>query len=347
MCIRDSYFTKSRENFTNAFTSLFIFTATYFSASIVRLLLLLSPAVAVTASLGLIEILDRLAEAGATLERRRTRGPQTSYRLVTLLVAIILILVFSPSILASKIPLNSHQPPLILTSSIPVVRYNYEYMDWLSALGWISENIPRDATIATWWDYGYWISVNTDRKTTCDNATIDTKQIQKIATAFMSDEATALKIFRELNVSYVVVFEPLQSLQLSNGLTVWFTMMHPALGGDMAKSPQMLKWIGRDAREYIYGYNNGSFAYIQQQGGRTIYLILPANTPQALNATLYKMIYAKNYKQQVFVFDSFLQMLGGLPGYHGPSYTIPQLEHFELVYVSEPNGWVKIFRVKG
>jgi dolichyl-diphosphooligosaccharide--protein glycosyltransferase len=341
------YFTRSREDFTNAFTSLFIFTAAYFSASIVRLLLLLSPAVAVTASLGLMEILDRLADAGTTLERRRTRGVQTNYRLVILLVAIILVLVFSPSILASKIPLNSHQPPLILTSSVPVVRYNYEYMDWMSALNWISENVPRDATIATWWDYGYWISVNTGRKTTCDNATIDTKQIQKIATAFMSDEATALQIFRELNVTYVVIFEPLQSLQLSNGIQVWFTMMHPALGGDMAKSPQMLKWIGRDPKDYIYGYNNGTFAYIQQ-GSYTIYMILPANTPQALNATLYKMIYARNIKQQVFIFDSFLQMFGGgLQGYHGPTYNIPQLEHFELVYVSEPNGWVKIFKVKG
>jgi len=342
-------FLKSRENFADAFSSLFIFTATYFSASIVRLLLLLSPAVSIVASLGLIEVLDKLRESGSAFERKTRSGePQGTQKLVILLVAIILILVFSPSILASKIPLNSHQPPLILTSSVPLVRYNYEYVDWLSALQWISENIPRDATIATWWDYGYWISVNTGRKTTCDNATINTKQIQKIATAFMSDEDTALRIFKELNVTYVVVFEPLQSLQLSNGLSVWFSMMHPALGGDIAKSPQMLKWIGRDAKDYIYGYNNGSFAYIQQ-GSYTIYLILPAGTPQALNATLYRMVYARNYKQEVFIFDSFLYQLfgGAIQGYHGPTYTFPPLKNFELVYVSEPNGWVKIFKVKG
>ncbi|ABL78043.1 STT3 domain-containing protein [Thermofilum pendens] len=341
------YFLKSKDDFNSAFISLFIATAVYFSASIVRLLLLLSPAVAIAGSLGLVEILDRLALPAERSYDKRHRGASTqTTRHLAILIAVILLLLFSPSILASKIPLNSHQPPLILTSSVPLVRYDYEYMDWLSALQWISENVPRDATIATWWDYGYWISVNTGRKTTCDNATIDTKQIQKIAKAFMSDEDTALRIFKELNVSYVVVFEPLQQLQLSNGLTVWFSMMHPALGGDIAKSPQMLKWIGLSANDYIYGYNNGSFAYLQQ-GGYTLYLILPANTPQALNATLYRMVYTRNHKQQVFIFDPFLYQLFGLQGYKGPTYTFAPLKNFELVYVSEPNGWVKVFRVKG
>ncbi len=333
---------RAKERVNDLFAALYFATSLYFSSSIVRLLLLLSPAVAAVGSLGLVELLDRAGELVEVREVRKRRETSPGWFLA---VALVTLLIFSPSILNSKIPLYSHQPPLILSSSVPVVRYNYEYMDWLSALEWIKLNVPRDATIATWWDYGYWISVNTGRKTTCDNATIDTKQIQKIATAFMSDEDTALRIFKELNVTYVVVFEPLQSIQLFQGVNVYFSMIHPALGGDMAKSPQMLKWIGLDASDYIYGYRNGTYASLSDQYGSTIYLLLPANTPKALNATLYRMIFTRNYKQQLFIFDSFVAQQ--LQGYKGPVLNIPPLKNFELVYVSEPNGWVKIFKVKG
>lgn len=334
-------FLKARERFSDLFSALYLVTSVYFSSSIVRLLLLLSPAVAVVGSRGLVEILDRASELTETREIRKRGETSPGW---FLLVAVIVLLVFSPSILASKLSLYSHQPPLILSSSVPVVRYNYEYMDWLSALEWIKMNIPRDATIATWWDYGYWISVNTERKTTCDNATIDTKQIQRIAKAFMSDEETALQIFRELNVTYVVVFEPLQSIQIYPGVNVYFSMIHPALGGDMAKSPQMLRWLGLSASDYIYGYRNGTYATLTDPQGYTIYLLLPENNQKALNATLYKMIYARNFKQQLFIFDSFVA--SQLQGYKGPVLNIPPLRNFELVYVSEPNGWVKIFKVK-
>lgn len=335
---------RARERLKDLFSALYFATSLYFSSSIVRLLLLLSPAVAIVGSLGLVELLDRAGELVEVKEVRRRREASPGWFLA---VAVITLLIFSPSILNSKIPLYSHQPPLILSSSIPVIRYDYEYMDWLSALEWIRINVPRDATIATWWDYGYWISVNTRRKTTCDNATIDTKQIQKIATAFMSDEDTAMKIFKELNVTYVVVFEPLQSVPLPQfpGVRVYFSMIHPALGGDMAKSPQMLKWIGLDASDYIYGYRNGTYATLTDQYGYTVHLLLPAETSKALNATLYRMIFTRNHKQQLFIFDSFIAQQ--LQGYKGPVLSIPPLKNFELVYVSEPNGWVKIFKVKG
>ncbi|MEZ0345967.1 MAG: STT3 domain-containing protein [Infirmifilum sp.] len=336
------YARRLRTDIKAAFASLYFATSLYFSSSIVRLLLLLSPAIAVVSSLGLVELFDRALDLSSPSPLRK-RERSVSPALIAL-VMVILLLVFSPSILGSQVPVYSHQPALILTSSIPMIDYHYQYMDWISTLEWIKLNVPRDATIATWWDYGYWISVNTDRKTTCDNATIDTKQIQRIAKAFMSDEDTALRIFKELNVTYVVVFEPLQAIQLTTGLNVYFSMIHPALGGDMAKSPQMLKWIGLDAGNYIYGYNNGTYAYLDLGNNQRIYLLVPAATPQALNSTLYRMIYTRNYKQQLFIFDSFL---GQLQGYTGPHYVLAPLKHFELVYVSEPNGWVKVFKVTG
>ncbi len=333
------YFIEVKRSFEKMFASLFLFTALYFASAIVRLTLILAPAVALAGAIGFVEVLDRLLEL-TTWKPRRGHGYSKEIVVITILV---LILGFSPAILATRIPVNSHQPPLILTSSIPVVRYDYEYLDWISTLEWIEQNVPKDAVIATWWDYGYWISVNTRRKTTCDNSTLSTKQIRKIAKAFMSNEDEALKIMRELNVSYVVVFEPLQKLTLQTGMEVYFSMLHPAFGGDMAKSAQMLRWIGWKPSDYLYGYGNGTYAYIEQ-GNYRIYVVVPANNPRALNATLYRMIYTKNYKQHLFIFEKVLGQK--LPGYNGPIYELKPLKHFELVYVSEPNGWVKVFKVR-
>ena len=39
---------------------------------------------------------------------------------------------------------------------------------------WIKNNTPKDAVVAAWWDYGYWISTMGERATLADNSTIST-----------------------------------------------------------------------------------------------------------------------------------------------------------------------------
>ncbi len=337
-------FLHARHDLSSMFTSLFILTAAYAASSMARLTLLLAPAVTLLGSYGYIEILDSIfpilfaKEKYKTLKRRRISKEPLA------LAFIIITLLLLPSFINTKAITNSHQPPLILSSSIPLLRYNYQFTDWLSALEWIKNNVPKDATIATWWDYGYWISVNTRRKTTCDNATLDTKQIQRIARAFLSPEEEALKIFKELGVDYVVVYEPFQSQTLQYfGIKVYMSLLYPTLGGDLAKSVQMARWIGLDPAKYIYGYGEGKYAYIEAQG-RRIPLLVPANTPEAKNATLYHLLYTKTHDKTRFVFEPFF---GGQPiqGYNGPVMIIPQPKHFKLVYASQPNGWIMVFKV--
>jgi dolichyl-diphosphooligosaccharide--protein glycosyltransferase len=53
--------------------------------------------------------------------------------------------------------------------------------DWGHALDWLKNNTPEDAVIASWWDYGYWITTLSDRTTIIDNATIIDWQIKKMA----------------------------------------------------------------------------------------------------------------------------------------------------------------------
>ena len=59
---------------------------------------------------------------------------------------------------------------------------------------WLRENTPKDAVIASWWDYGYWIGTLGERKTLADNATVLDWQIRKIAATYMSTPEDAWQI---------------------------------------------------------------------------------------------------------------------------------------------------------
>ena len=41
--------------------------------------------------------------------------------------------------------------------------YKVQTNDWINALDWISKNTPKNAVIASWWDYGYWITTLSNR----------------------------------------------------------------------------------------------------------------------------------------------------------------------------------------
>ena len=66
--------------------------------------------------------------------------------------------------------------------------------DWIDAMTWLKNNTSEDAVIASWWDYGYWISTLSERKTLADNSTLLDWQIKKIALTFLSTPDDAWKI---------------------------------------------------------------------------------------------------------------------------------------------------------
>jgi dolichyl-diphosphooligosaccharide--protein glycosyltransferase len=86
---------------------------------------------------------------------------------------------------------NAANPVTILTSG---TSFNISTNDWTDAMQWLRENTPEDAVIAAWWDYGYWISTLSERKTLSDNATTLDWQIRKSASMFMSTPDHAWQI---------------------------------------------------------------------------------------------------------------------------------------------------------
>jgi dolichyl-diphosphooligosaccharide--protein glycosyltransferase len=54
-------------------------------------------------------------------------------------------------------------------------------------MNWLKNNTSEDAIIASWWDYGYWITTLSDRTTIVDNATVSDFQIKKMAYSLITN----------------------------------------------------------------------------------------------------------------------------------------------------------------
>ena len=137
----------------------------------------------------------------------------------------------------------SYNPPTILNggTSFPIATN-----DWKDSLEWIKNNTPEDSVIASWWDYGYWITTLSERSTLADNATIHTDKIQQIAKIFLNSPDQSWKMLNNLNVDYVVIFVAGQKLNIQSE-TPLYTLSG---GGDESKK----QWFMRIANEPLSKY---------------------------------------------------------------------------------------------
>jgi len=66
--------------------------------------------------------------------------------------------------------------------------------DWIDAMDWLKHNSLEDSIIASWWDYGYWITTLSERTTIVDNATLNDWQIKKMAYALITTPENSWQI---------------------------------------------------------------------------------------------------------------------------------------------------------
>ena len=179
-------------------------TGFYFAASLVRLTLILAPAMATLAAITVVELgkpaMDIIQQA-VIFPRRKLRFTSRVSREFSLgILLIILILVVPTFINAVQ---SAYTPTTIASASLPV-RGNFP--DWLQALTWMNNNLPSTSVVFAWWDYGYWISVNTGLHTLADNGTGNSTQIQIIASGLMLNESMAVNLLHQYGVTDVALF---------------------------------------------------------------------------------------------------------------------------------------------
>jgi len=191
------------------FTLIIGFMGVYVSSSFIRLELFASISVIILSSIGL----SILTSAILINKKAKDKKISTNPRIITRIsyFSIIIILLSLPLV----IPENGNwvnaikAPPTILNGGSV---FNIATDDWHNAMEWLNKNTPEDAVIASWWDYGYWITTLSERVSLADNATLSTKRIQELAKTLLAPPDEAWLLLQDLDADYILIFVAAQKV---------------------------------------------------------------------------------------------------------------------------------------
>jgi dolichyl-diphosphooligosaccharide--protein glycosyltransferase len=177
LCIYYLYQNPTERNFL---LLLFGFTAIYFAGSMVRLALILAPAVSLLAAKAINQTLLPFVLAFQerfALSRRKTRfiQPLSNEQTAIAFMFIGIIAMFA-IVNATDEAAKTTQAPSISTPVYTGQQVILGY-DWQEAISWLDYNTGSTDVTASWWDYGYWISGNSNTTILVDNATLNRTKI--------------------------------------------------------------------------------------------------------------------------------------------------------------------------
>jgi len=254
------YYCYEKPTERNVLLLLFGVTTIYFAGSMVRLALILAPAVSILAAKAIDQTLIPFVltfQERFTLSRRKTRFTQPLSNEYTAIAFIFIGLFLLTSVIyANDYAIKSTHASSILT----VVPTGGGYAignDWQEAIGWLDYNTgPTDVT-ASWWDYGYWISGNSDTTILVDNATINSTKIANVGCMLVLNPFESLKIAKIYDVTYIVLLVSdgfgTYNFDSDIGKVPWFVRIGEA-SGNIIKIDQN-DYLEFDSRgQYITGY---------------------------------------------------------------------------------------------
>ena len=252
------YYLYEKPTERNILLLLFGITAIYFAGSMVRLALILAPAVSLLAAKAIDQTLLPFVLAFQerfALTRRKTRFIQPlSYEHTAIAFAFIGIFLLLSVTMAVDASIKTTQAPSILT---PV--YTGERVilgkDWQEAISWLDYYTGSTDVVASWWDYGYWISGNSNTTILVDNATINSTKIANIGCMLVLNPLDSLKIAKMYDVTYIVLLVSDGWYQLDSdlGKVPWFIRIGEA-SGNIIQIDQN-EYLEYDSRgQYIQGY---------------------------------------------------------------------------------------------
>ncbi|HEU5460955.1 MAG TPA: DUF6541 family protein [Nitrososphaeraceae archaeon] len=258
------WFSFSKRTDMTIFALIIGITGLYVSATFARLMVYSSIAIVILASIGLYEltrsILQNRIENQNKIKEREFRKnikegkilPEVKPLVKLSFVVMVVFLVSIPLIDYNGViyPKNFNWissadiPPSIVNGA---TGFRMQVEDWVDALDWIENNTPNDSVIASWWDYGYWITTLGNKTTLADNATINQTRIQTIAKMLMSEQETATQIAQDLKADYILVYIVADRHNGPNGNS-FYTL---GSGGDESKKQWFMKIGGFNERDYV------------------------------------------------------------------------------------------------
>ncbi len=209
------YYALKKPTEKNLFILSYSLITIYFSGSMVRLILLLTPAAALTTGLAI----DNLLIPYALAAHDRIKLSRTTMTLPTIdsshaLMAYVLIggLLLTNTWSGTNLAVERFGTSEIYPS--PNSKNPQPFSDWVDALAWIRShasykqaiaNNERPPVFLSWWDYGYWLTTKGEAETLVDNATINSTQIGTVGAMLMLNVSLALPLMYKYGVQYVVV----------------------------------------------------------------------------------------------------------------------------------------------
>lgn len=196
--------------------------ASYFAGVMIRLMLTLTPIIAVCASMTISSILDVYHTFGAntkTTENVNKDGKRVEHtffhdlrsnkitmiwgRIVVVLTFIVYLFMFVKH--SDYVTETSYSSPSVVMASAMPDGSLYIIDDFREAYYWLRMNTPEDAKVMSWWDYGYQIGGMADRTTLVDNNTWNNTHIATVGKAMAVDEDRAYPILLQHDVDYILV----------------------------------------------------------------------------------------------------------------------------------------------
>ncbi|MGH9986955.1 MAG: hypothetical protein ACRD8W_23675, partial [Nitrososphaeraceae archaeon] len=239
-------------------------TGLYVSATFARLLVFSSISIIILASMGLFDLtrifMERYSSTGDYTEgqKKAAKGrekkrierlqskPSHNYLIVISFSVVLIFLLTLPLFYPPNINwvTSADVPPSIINGG---TGYRMQVSDWIDALNWISNNTPKDSVVASWWDYGYWITTLANRTSLADNATINQTRIAELAKMFIEPEKEGYDIAKDLDADYVLLYLVGQRFPGANGSS-FFTL---GSGGDESKKQWFIRIGGFNEMEYL------------------------------------------------------------------------------------------------
>ncbi len=344
------------------FMAIFGLTSLYFASSLIRLTVMVSPVISLLWAFALVRLMKPfilfLREPSDT-SKRKTRfrgviGKETAAGIIILMFVFLNLtyvigtdFMLSPSSRTGARVFNqAYTPTTISAAGMSVGHISATAKDWLNALAWMRENLPpspaspgmNGTVVASWWDYGYWITAIANRTSLADNGSWNLTQIQQIGLMFMSNETEAVEILRHYNVTHVVVFV---TFEKTYGSFV-------QLGGDNAKWQWMAKIPGlndADFGNFTLGYDwfdvNGDGTYYTSSGYVDTDEIF--SNSQGQNTTLYRLMsYGRDVVMQTYSSitlkcfkEAYFSQTKGSPTAVGGTSYVPLVCVYEVKYPDE------------
>lgn len=254
---------KNKSNTTIIFALIIGLTGIYLSATFARLLVFASLSITILSSIGIYEVIRSLSSIKRDSDERKiyesnknsvkTSTKKSKYKneiyvYVGFAVVLIIMLTIPMVYDANTNWITSADVPTSIANG--GTNYRIKTNDWIDTLNWISKNTPSNSTIASWWDYGYWITTLGNRTSLADNATINQTKIATIAKMFISPEKEGFRIANKLKADYILIYvvgQKLPALDPSLKSPIYIL----GSGGDESKKHWFIRIGGFNESEYL------------------------------------------------------------------------------------------------